>query len=249
MTQQPKNYFQQGAEAYNKFRPSYPPELIAYVSSISSKHSIAWDCATGNGQAAVLLADYFSTVIATDASSTQIQKATKTSGVHYQVATAEHSGIQKNSIDLITVAQAFHWFNQASFTTEARRVLKDKGVIAIWTYNLLSVEKPIDALLQHFYTDIVGEYWPKERRLVEEGYKNIHLPFSEIKPPTFNMTAKWDFEQLLGYLATWSASKEYQRVLNRNPMDKIHDKLLEKWGPPEGTRTITWPLSLKVWQK
>lgn len=177
MKQEFKNYFSESTEAYSTYRPNYPTQLFSYLAYISNHQKTAWDCATGNGQAAVFLAHYFSTVIATDASSTQIDNAIIAKGVSYQVASAENSGLQKNSIDLITVAQAFHWFNKDGFIAEANRVLKDKGIIAIWTYNLISVEKQIDNIIQYFYSNIVGDYWPKERQLVEDGYKTVHFLF------------------------------------------------------------------------
>ncbi len=134
------DYFSENSEEYRKFRPTYPAELFSYLASLSNHHHRVWDCATGTGQSARSLSNYFSEIIATDASKTQIENAIETSGVTYRIAKAEKSGIESNSIDLITVAQALHWFNMDAFSKEANRVLKNGGIIAVWSYNLFSMQ-------------------------------------------------------------------------------------------------------------
>jgi len=244
-----KDYFSEDSEEYSRFRPKYPAELFFYLSSVSKHHLKAWDCATGSGQSAVPLSDYFSEVIATDASETQIKNTEKKQGIKYQVATAENSNIEENSIDLITVAQALHWFNIDAFSNEANRVLKDKGIISVWAYNLLSVQNDIDEIIFYLYNTVLGEYWTKERKLVENGYKGVQLPFKEMETPTFNMLAKWDLSQLIGYLCTWSATKRYQKKMKVNPVEKIHDEISEIWGTSEKVLLVKWPLSIRLWQK
>lgn len=244
-----KDYFSEDSEEYSKFRPKYPTELFSYLSSISSQHQKAWDCATGTGQSAVSLSDYFSTVIATDASKTQIINAEKKQNITYQVVTAENSNIEENSINLITVAQAFHWFNIDAFSKEVNRVLKDKGLIAIWSYNLLSVQEDIDEEIYYLYNSTLNNYWPKERKMVEDGYKSIQLSFGEMEVPEFNMLAQWNLSQLIGYLCTWSATKRCQKITGINPVEEIHGKISEMWGSPEKVLLVKWPLSVRVWQK
>lgn len=244
-----KDHFSERSEEYNKFRPTYPAELFAYLASVSKQHQRAWDCATGTGQSAISLSEYYSTVIATDASETQIKNAEKKQGVIYKVATAENSNIEDSSIDLIAVAQAFHWFNTDEFSKEASRVLKDKGIISMWTYNLLSVQEKIDEEIFYLYNTILGKYWPQERRMVEEGYKSVQLPFKEIESPSFNMSANWNLSQLIGYLCTWSATKKYQKKHGVNPVEKIYDKIANIWGEPRKVLSVKWPLSIKLWQK
>ncbi len=244
-----KDHFSENSEEYNKFRPKYPAELFAYLASVSKQHQRAWDCATGTGQSAISLSKYYSTVIATDASETQIKNAEKKQGVIFKVATAENSYIEDSSIDLITVAQAFHWFNTDKFSKEANRVLKDKGILSVWTYNLLSVQEKIDEEIIYLYNTILGEYWPQERKMVEDGYKSVQLPFKEIEAPSFNMSANWNLSQLIGYLCTWSATKKYQKKLGVNPVEKIHDKIANIWGEPEKVLSVKWPLSIRLWQK
>lgn len=244
-----KDYFSGNSEAYSQFRPKYPAELFSYLASISNHQQKAWDCATGNGQSAVALSDYFSEVIATDASKTQIENAVHKNGIRYRVATAENSHIESNSIDLIAVAQAFHWFDTNAFSKEAERVLKQGGIIAIWTYNLLSIQSNIDEIIYHFYQSTLGEFWAFERKMVEDGYRDVQLPFIEIDAPQFHMSAQWNLSQLIGYLCTWSAVKKFQQELGINPVEQIHSELHKAWGQPDQLLTIKWPLGIRVWQK
>ncbi|MEE9352443.1 MAG: class I SAM-dependent methyltransferase [Thiotrichaceae bacterium] len=243
-----KDYFSGHAQEYSQYRPKYPAELFSYLASISSEHKIAWDCATGNGQSAVFLTDHFAEVIATDASKTQIQNATSKSGITYQVATAENSHIESNSIDLVTVAQAFHWFDQDAFASEVDRVLKKQGILAIWTYNLLSINPELDTVIHHLYENILGDYWAFERGLVESGYKEVQLPFEAIETPEFQMSTEWNLSQLIGYLCTWSAVNKYQQEQGNNPVEAIYDDILKAWGNVDQILSVRWPLSVKVWR-
>ncbi len=244
-----KDYFSEKSEEYSKYRPKYPEELYSYLASISRQHRKAWDCATGTGQAAVSLSEYFSEIIATDASKTQIENAKKKSGVTYKVATAEKSGIESNSIDLITVAQAIHWFNVDAFSKEADRVLRDGGIVAVWTYNLLSVQQDIDEIIDYLYNSVLNKFWPKERKMVEDGYRYIQLPFKKMEAPAFHMSDKWNLSQLIGYLCTWSAVQKYQKSLGINPVELIYGQLIKIWGQPEKSLIVRWPLSVRLWQK
>lgn len=119
------------ASLYTRFRPRYPSALFEYLASVTPKKDVVWDCATGTGQAAVELAQHFEQVIATDASAEQIANAEQHPRVQYRVSTAEMSGLDSGSIDLITVAQALHWFDLPAFYAEAQRVLKPDGLLAV----------------------------------------------------------------------------------------------------------------------
>ena len=243
------DHFSSGAENYSKFRPEYPDELFSYLSSLCPSGDLAWDCATGSGQAAVKLARHFRWVIATDASEKQIGNAGHHRRVLYEVALADNAPIKTTSVDLITVAQALHWFPLEAFFSEARRVLKRGGIIAVWSYNLLSVSEDVDDVIKKLYQKIVGEYWPKERVLVEKGYKDIVLPFDEILPPLFHMSALWSFERLTGYLGTWSAVRRYREKRHADPVSLIHDELRDKWGEAGSVRSVIWPLTVKIGKK
>jgi len=244
-----KDHFSEGSSEYSEYRPHYPEGLFSYLASLCSDHNLAWDCATGSGQAAINLADLFLKVWATDASVNQIESAIEKSGITYKVAQAEDSELEDATVDLVTVAQALHWFDIEAFSAEVSRVLKKDGILAVWTYNLLEIQEVIDKSINQLYKDILGPFWPAERRLVENGYSEICLPFDEIRCPSFKMNAEWDFPRLIGYLNTWSAVREYKTKNRENPIEMVYGDLLEAWGDPGGVRAIKWLLTTKVWRK
>lgn len=244
-----KDHFSENSLAYSQYRPGYPDALFSYLSSVCNDHQRAWDCATGTGQSAVKLSRYFADVIATDASETQIANAIINERVRYSVAPAEHTDIEASSVDLITVAQALHWFDIDAFAREAGRVLKAGGMIAVWTYNLLKVEPAIDEIINHFDKTVVGRYWPEERKMIDEAYQNISLPFEELSAPIFQMSVDWDLTKLLGYLGTWSAVKRYQVATGQNPLEALYGDLLSTWGDPDHIWQTRWPLTVRLWQK
>jgi SAM-dependent methyltransferase len=243
-----KDHFSKQAAEYAMFRPSYPPELFDYLAAIAPSHQLAWDCGTGNGQAAVGLASLFDRVIATDASEKQIANAQPHAHVEYRVAPAENSGIQSGTIDLIMVAQALHWFDLNRFYAEARRALKPSGVLAASAYNLLHIEPAIDEVVNRYYYEVVGPFWPPERQLVEQ-FADLPFPFREIDPPKFEMTAHWNFDHLLGYLRTWSSTQRFIATKGTDPLDQITNDLRNAWGKPERTRSVSWPLVVRIGHK
>ena len=184
-------------------------------------------------------------VIATDASEKQIANAQSHEIVEYRVAHAENSGIGSKAIDLIMVAQALHWFDLDCFYAEARRVLKPDGVLAASAYNLLHIEKAIDEVVNRYYHEVVGAFWPPERALIEQ-FANLSFPFHEIDAPKFEMTASWDLDHLVGYLRTWSSTQRFIAVKGGDPVKEISDELGSAWGTPEQTRNVSWPLTLRV---
>jgi len=244
-----KDHFSGHSEDYSNFRPHYPDELFFHLSHQTINHNRAWDCATGTGQAAVQLAKYYNKVIATDASDNQVHQATELKNVTYATAPAEHSGIEDHSIDLITVAQALHWFDLDGFAKEVDRVLVDQGVLAVWTYNLLTIDPDIDKYINHLYSDLLDPYWAPERTLVENGYQDISLPLTELDVPQFEMSSHWNLRQLIGYLNTWSAVKKYETEQHKNPVEVIFQELATAWGDDEQERPIRWPLALRIWRK
>jgi SAM-dependent methyltransferase len=243
-----KDHFSKQAAGYAKFRPRYPQELFDYLGSIAPSREIAWDCGTGNGQAAVGLASVFDRVIATDASEKQIANAQSHETVEYRIAPAENSGIGSETIDVIMVAQALHWFDLNRFYAEARRVLKSDGVLAASAYNLLHIEPAIDEVVNRYYYEVVGPFWPPERRLVEQ-FADLPFPFQEIDLPQFEMTASWNLDHLLGYLRTWSSTQRFIAAKGEDPLEQITDDLRSAWGKPGQTRSITWPLIMRIGRK
>jgi SAM-dependent methyltransferase len=243
-----KDHFSKQAAGYAKFRPRYPQKLFDYLGSIAPSRQLAWDCATGNGQAAVGLASVFDYVIATDASEKQIVNAQPHEIVDYRLALAENSGIGSETIDLIMVAQALHWFDLDRFYAEVRRVLKPDGVLAASAYNLLHIEKAIDEVVNQYYHEVVGPFWPPERRLVEQ-FANLFFPFHEIDAPKFEITAHWNLDYLLGYLQTWSSTQRFIAAKGGDPLEQIIDDLRTTWGKPGQTRRVTWPLIVRIGRK
>ncbi|MEP6768309.1 MAG: class I SAM-dependent methyltransferase [Acidobacteriota bacterium] len=240
------DHFSGHAAEYSRFRPDYPDSLFEYLAGVPSARRLAWDCATGNGQAALGLADRFARVVATDASARQIAQAIPHPRVDYRVAAAAESGLPDGSVDLVTVAQALHWFDRPLFWEEARRVLVPGGAIAVWAYDLLEVDPAVNAAVRRLAREIVGPFWPPERRLVDAGYAAIEFPFQEISPPRFVMEKLWDLSDLLGYLRTWSATRRYAEAMGEDPIPRIEAELTAAWGDPGQLRHSTWPLDLRV---
>jgi SAM-dependent methyltransferase len=241
-----KDHFSKQAADYAKFRPRYPQELFDYLGKIAPSRELAWDCGTGNGQAAVGIASVFDHVIATDASEKQIDNAQPHERVEYRVAPAENSGIESGTLDLIMVAQALHWFDLPRFYQEVSRVLKNNGVLAASAYKFFHITPEIDQLVNHRYYDkIVGPFWPSERVLVEE-FEKLPFPFCEVQMASFEMTARWDMKHLVGYLRSWSATQRFIAANNRDPLEKIAGQLRAAWGDAKQTRRVSWPLTLRV---
>ena len=241
-----RDHFSTVAARYAAFRPHYPKGLFQFLATITPAKILAWDCACGNGQATVDLADHFEGVIGTDASAQQIGAADLRSNIEYRMAPAENSGLDKNSVDLVTVAQALHWLPLDSFYEEVRRVLKTKGILAVWSYGAAQVEgDAVDELVQDFHYNRIGPHWPPGREHVEEGYKSLPFPFSEITTPPFEMTLRWTLDQLIGYFSSWSGTKRYTDALGKSPLPQIEAEMLAVWGDPSVPRTIRWPLNLR----
>lgn len=242
-----RDHFSGKAREYARYRPSYPPELFQYLAGLGRLRRAAWDCATGAGQAALGLVEHFHCVVATDASYRQIGQAARHPRIHYAVSLAGESPIRSNSIDLVVVAQGLHWLDFNDFYGEVRRVARTGGRLAAWCYGLLRVTPDVDAVMDHFYCQTVGPYWPLERRHVEAAYRSIPFPFEEPSdPPELTMKAVWDLDHLMGYLDTWSSVQAYRDKEGRDPISLIAKPMLKAWGPPTTRREVRWPLHLRA---
>jgi SAM-dependent methyltransferase len=241
-----KDHFSEQAPDYARFRPHYPAELFVWLAEIAPGRDTAWDCGTGSGQAAIGLAAHFERVIATDPSRRQLAHAVPHPRVDYRLAAAEVSHLDTASIDLVTVAQALHWFDLERFYAEARRVLKPGGAIAVWTYTLLDADAGIDELLMDFYRNVIGPYWPPQRRMVDDRYRSLPFPFQPIASPAFEIRTEWSRNDLLGYLGTWSATRAFVRARGYDPRLEFARRLEPLWPDPAQRKTLRWPLHLRV---
>jgi SAM-dependent methyltransferase len=241
------DHFSGVARAYAEHRPRYPERLFDWLASLTARRELAWDCATGGGQAALGLAARFERVIATDASAEQIAAAHRHPRIEYRVAPAESSDLDPASTDLVTVGQALHWLDRPAFYDEARRVLRADGVLAAWTYGAPVLgDSRSDAILRRFYSETVGPCWPPERALVDAGYRTIDFPFEEIEPPLIPMEADWTLPAFLGYIGTWSAVTRFRAARGFDPLTALAAELATSWGDPASPRRISWPLALRV---
>lgn len=241
-----QDLFSRDSASYAAFRPRYPASLFAALAGTVGRHEVAWDAGTGNGQAAVALAGHFERVIATDASATQIAAAQPHARIEYRVARAEASGLEDESVDLATVAQALHWFDIPAYFEESRRVLRPGAVIAAWTYGLMSIDPAIDGLIEDFEMTIVGPYWPAQRALVDSGYRTIDFPFEELDFPAFRMEQEMSLEMLAGYAGTWSSVAAYRKARGEDPVAPFVATIAGWWGDSARRRVVQFPLTVRV---
>ncbi len=239
-----RDHFSAAAAGYARFRPGYPSELFEWIAAESPARACAWDCATGSGQAAEGLARHFEMVVATDASAAQLAAARAAPRVTYVQSTAEAAGLATASMDAIVVAQAVHWFDMPAFFEEARRVARARALVAVWTYGNPSVDPVVDAPLTHFYTDIVGGYWPPERRMIERMYLDVDLPFTPVKAPDIRLEVPMTLEALAGYVGTWSAVQRYRQARGSDPLPALVGALGAVWGDPGSSKTTRWPMAI-----
>lgn len=237
-----KDHFSTQSADYAKYRPQYPKALFDFLMSKVKNTQAVWDCATGNGQVAVELAKHFDKVYATDASQNQIAHATPNPKVAYSVATAEHSGLPDNSVDLIAVGQAIHWFDHMAFYKEAGRVAKPGCLLAAWGYGYHKVSAEVDAVVKEFNEKYIGPYWPPERRHIDNAYADIPFPFDKIEIPELYIEMEVPVMALVGYIKTWSSTQGYIKATGHDPLPELEEKLSAAWGDPKELKAIKWPI-------
>lgn len=242
------DHFSGVAAAYAAFRPRYPAALFAYLGTVAPRRELAWDCGAGSGQAAEGLLSQFSRVVATDISRPQLASSIPHGRLGLAAASAEASPLAPGIADLAVVAQALHWLDVGAFYAEVRRIVVPGGVLAVWSYGLARLDDPrLDAPFRSFYDETVGPYWPPQRRLVDNGYRDIAFPFEALAPPDVAMEATWTLDELLGYVGTWSALGRFRAAHGgRDPMPPLADALGRSWGMPGSRRRIRWPLVVRV---
>jgi SAM-dependent methyltransferase len=239
-----KDYFSTQSKAYAAFRPTYPDELYDFIFQQVASKDNAWDCATGNGQVAHKLGQHFRNVEATDISEKQLEHAIKKGNIRYAIGRAEKTAFPDHHFDLITVAQALHWFDREAFYQEVRRVCKPGGILAVWGYAMLTVDPHIDKFILGFYNDTVGPYWDNARRLVEDEYRSIEFPFETIASPPFSIKVEWTLEELAGYLSSWSATQNFIKNRGVDPVEPFKKVIEPHWSSVR--KRITFPIFCKI---
>jgi SAM-dependent methyltransferase len=233
-----KDNFSSSAKLYAKHRPSLPIELFDYILELVPSREKAWDCATGNGQSAYILSKFFKKVEATDISEEQLNNAAHEKNIHYSKQPAEQTNFEDNDFDLIVVSQAIHWFDFEFFFSEAKRVLKNQGIIAAVGYDLPRISPEVNDWIDKLYKDVLGEFWDTERNLIDSHYQDIPFPFEEISIPDYHIHTEWELEDLIGYLKTWSGVKHYTTSMGNNPIDEVLDELTTAWGEKPNQKVI-----------
>lgn len=240
-----KDHFSERSGDYAASRPTYPPQLAQFLAEHAPGRQLALDCGCGTGQLSVQLADHFAQVIATDASAAQIAAATPRPCVSYSVAPAEASGLDAASADLIVAAQAAHWFDLGAFYAEAERVAIPGALLALVTYGVFHVQGDAEPLIQDFYWNTLGPFWPPGREHVEDGYRSLPFPSAEIAVPSLDIALAWTRAELLAYVDTWSAMRAAEKTIGRQLFDDFAGRLAQTW--PDGERRqIRWPLSIRA---
>src|SRR3954469_1598058 len=241
------SHFNTQAKLYAEYRPDYPPQLFEFIAGAAREHKVAWDCATGNGQAAAGLAEHFERVIATDISAEQIAQSKPDPRIEYHVAPAERSGLADNSVDAITITQALHWLDIPRFYDEVKRVCKPSGVFFATVYSDPVLGNPeADRILQQYNKVIVGPYWPPERKLVDEAYRNIPFPFPTIETPQLTMERSWSLHELAGYLRSWSATVRFTKQNGIDPVLDFEQSMAQVWGDRSHPRKLHWPFTIRA---
>jgi SAM-dependent methyltransferase len=242
-----RDHFSSVASGYAAFRPRYPTALFDWLALVSHQHNVAWDCACGSGQASWPLASHFDMVVATDVSPTQVATATPTETIRCVVAAAELVPLADGVVDLVSVAQALHWFVGEAFFAEVRRVVGPGGVFAAWTYGMPHiVSDAVETAVHRFINELLGPYWAPEIRLVLDGYASIDLPFAELETPGFEMRAQWTLARFLGFVRTWSAVGRFVETHCEDPVVQLAAELGDLWGSEGDLLTISWRLDLRA---
>ena len=244
-----RDHFSAQSPLYAQYRPRYPAALYSWLATLAPSRHRAWDCGTGNGQAASALLEHFGVVVASDASTSQLAQSHRDPGPAYAAMTAESAALASGSMALVTVAQALHWFNTDDFFAEAMRVLEPEGVLAVWSYGLLTITPAIDAVIGRINKTTLGDYWPPERAHVDDCYASLVLPMKSIAPPDFVMEEWWPLSRVLGYLRTWSAVLRLSSVAGIDPVEALTPELTRLRGDVEEARLIRWPLATRAGRK
>jgi ubiquinone/menaquinone biosynthesis C-methylase UbiE len=242
----PRDHFSTQSALYLKYRPQYPPALYNFLSSLLQERTMAWDCGTGNGQCALSLTEYIDHVLATDLSLNQIQQAQPHPAIEYKVLPSEQLQGYDSKFDLITCANAMHWFNLDAFYATVRRVLKPQGVLAAWCYGVPFVSDEIQPAIHFLHDEVLGSFWEEANHLVEQEYKTLYFPFQEIEAPAFYSERTFNRADFIRYFHTWSATQKYIQQHGVNLVDAWEPTIHPLWPDADEEKIIRWKLILKV---
>ncbi len=234
--------FSDKSDIYAQARPTYPEELFKYIKSICKQDKLAWDCATGNGQAAVGLSHIFEHVVATDISKEQIAHHKALPNVEFSVCPAEQTPFSNDSFDLVNVAQALHWFDFDRFWPEVKRVLKPGGAFITYAYGWSEITPEIDALIESEIKQLVEPYWAVNNRLIMNAYRDIDFPFAPLATPDIPIRLGWNFDHLMNYLHSWSATRRCMDAQGNVFFENARNTLGRAWGAPEKIRDVVMPM-------
>lgn len=242
----PRNWFAVDGTAYARFRPGYPSELVDALADLAPGTGTAVDVGCGTGQLTVRLADRFADVVGVDPSASQIAAASAHPHVRYVVAPAERLPVDDTSADLVTAAQAAHWFRLPAFYAEARRIARPGAVLALVSYGVLTPPPALAERFERFQADELARFWPPQRRLVDEGYRTIDFPFADLPAPSLRLARELTLQEFLGYVSTWSAVRNAAESGESDLLARFAAEIADRWGDPAVARSMTWPLNLRL---
>ncbi len=242
------DHFSKFAATYATHRPTYPDELFTEIARLAPATEHAWDCATGTGQAAVSLAQHFDRVTATDAGAGMIEQAEPHPRINYAVGSAEDPPLKDNSVDLVTVAMALHWFDRDAFWQTCQRVLRANGILAYWGYLLPKISPAVDAVVKHYHDETIAPFWPPDRTPLMNLYAEVQPPAPRVLEQEFEMTARWRLANLVGMLDSWSATHRAREQTGHDPIPAVAGLLSVVWEHDQSDMPVCWPLKLHAFR-
>ena len=241
-----KNYFEEKGDEYSQYRPTYPDRLGTLLAQLCQNNEHALEIGCGSGQLSGVLAKNFDVVIATDPSIEQISNAQPYDRVHYQEGSAEKIEMPNNSVDLIVAAQSAHWFDLPNFYEQVKKIGKDQAILALISYGVFSMAGEVGKRFSDFYWQEIHQFWPPERKHIEQGYQSFDFPFAELSLPKLSIERHWTIPQMLGYIETWSAVRIARKSDNSSLLEILKRDISSMNSDSDETYRIEWPIVGRV---
>ena len=243
------------ATAYGLFRPVYPLSvsqiILSYMdSNHCSGYEQAVDVCCGSGQSTMLLSPLFKNVCGYDNSPAQISQAkskheTAEGNVTFEIGDAHFLPVESSSVDLLTCAMGWHWLAPEMFYSEAKRVLKPKGCIAVYGYNMKVRDNTlVGSLIETFVMELIQKECVNEQALgTLNEYKDLILPFSKTQRINFHLPQRVSIDQLFGFFESFSSYRAYCNKFPENDFLEILRKEFEYSGQWSGdtVQEFTYP--------